>query len=329
MKVALLFFIALICGTYAINDEDAIQKWSQFQKTFGRSYRSSLEERRRFAIFKDNLESIEAHNELYKQGKTTYEQGINQFADWTVEEFKEYVDRGKVQRRPLLRASSFNRTAGFTAPTSIDWRAKNAVTSVKNQGYTCASCWAFSAAAAVESQLAIHKGDLVDLSPQNIVDCTLYYSGGCSGGLIEHGLDYIQYSGIETLADYPYTGVEGQCNANAQKVHAQISSYVTLPPKNEQALQEALATVGPVAVSVDSTMALKSYMGGILQDDLCNEDHLNHAVLAVGYGSEDGVEYYIIKNSWGSYWGEDGYFRISRNANNKCGVATEGFYPVL
>jgi len=327
MKVVLAFLLAAVVCAHAIQDDDVLRKWSEFQATYGKTYRSPVEARKRLAIFKDNLNEIEQHNALYKQGKTSYTKGVNQFADWTKNEFVQYVNKG-LTNKPSIVGTTFNSTKGFIAPQSVDWRSKNVVTGVKDQG-GCGSCWSFSSTGAVEGQLGI-RGNLVSLSEQNLMDCSWDQGNmGCGGGLMTAAFDYIEQNGIMSEADYPYEEYDGSCRADASKIVTKISNYVNIPAGSESALQQAVAIQGPVSVAIDATFELQLYDSGILNDLTCSRASLNHGVLLVGYGSENGQDYYIVKNSWGASWGEKGYFRLSRDRSNECGIASMATYPVL
>ncbi|XP_044758256.1 procathepsin L-like [Coccinella septempunctata] len=327
MKVVLAFLFAAVVCAHAIQDDEVLRKWSEFQSTYGKTYRSPVEARKRLSIFRNNLNEIEQHNALFEQGKTTYTKGVNQFADWTRDEFVQYVNKG-LATKPKVVGSIFNSTKGFVAPQSVDWRTKNVVTEVKDQG-GCGSCWSFSATGSLEGQLGM-KGNLVSLSEQNLVDCSWDQGNmGCNGGLMTAAFDYVKDNGIERESDYPYEEDDRSCRADPSKVVTKLSSYVNIPSGSESDLMEAVATVGPISVAIDATFDLQLYDSGILNDETCSSVSLNHGVLLVGYGSENGQNYYIVKNSWGASWGEQGFFRLNRNGRNQCGIASMATYPVL
>lgn len=217
-------------------------------------------------------------------------------------------------------------------PKSVDWRKKGAVTSIKEQGH-CGSCWAFAAAGSLEAQKYRKTGRLVSLSVQNLVDC-LKTDGKrkCSGRTIHAAFDYLKRNdGIESEKTYPYKAVGGSCKYDPRDSAVSIRKYVVIPEDNEKALQEAIATVGPIAVGIDAShKSFQFYSSGIYREPKCNPDDIDHAMLVVGYGTDKhGKDYYILKNSWGTDWGENGYMRIARNRNNSCGIASNGVYPVI
>lgn len=196
----------------------------------------------------------------------------------------------------------FNGTADTVVPNSIDWRTKGAVTDVKNQG-RCGSCWAFSSTGSLEGQHFVKTGKLVALSEQNLIDCSRFYgSRGCQGGWMQQAFTYVQRNrGIDTEELYPYRGVNGFCRYNSRNSTAAIKGVVSIPEGNEDKLKEAIGTVGPVSVSIDASHAsFQHYANGIYHESNCNAQNLDHAVLAVGYGTDDkGNDYYLVKNSWG------------------------------
>ncbi|NWU88087.1 CATS protein, partial [Onychorhynchus coronatus] len=195
----------------------------------------------------------------------------------------------------------------------------------------CGSCWAFSAVGALEAQVKLKTGNLVSLSAQNLVDCSgMYGNKGCAGGFMTEAFQYIiDNHGIESEESYPYTAQNGTCRYNASASAASCSRYVELPPGDEAALRDAVATVGPVAVAIDATRpSFFLYRAGVYDDPQCTQE-VNHGVLVVGYGSLDNKEFWLVKNSWGVWFGDSGYIRMARNASNRCGIASYASYPVV
>ncbi|XP_030896468.1 cathepsin K [Leptonychotes weddellii] len=215
------------------------------------------------------------------------------------------------------------------APDSIDYRKKGYVTPVKNQGQ-CGSCWAFSSVGALEGQLKKKTGKLLNLSPQNLVDC-VSENDGCGGGYMTNAFQYVQKNrGIDSEDAYPYVGQDESCMYNPTGKAAKCRGYREIPVGNEKALKRAVARVGPVSVAIDASLtSFQFYSKGVYYDENCNSDNLNHAVLAVGYGIQKGNKHWIIKNSWGENWGNKGYILMARNKNNACGIANLASFPKM
>ncbi|XP_057683219.1 cathepsin S, ortholog 1 isoform X2 [Corythoichthys intestinalis] len=218
-----------------------------------------------------------------------------------------------------------------TLPRSLDWRTKGLVSPVQDQGI-CGSCWAFSSLGALEGQMKKRTGNLVPLSPQNLLDCSSVDGNhGCRGGYITKAYRYvIRNRGVDSERFYPYERQSGKCRYSPKGKAGYCSNFRVLPGGDERALKATLADVGPLAVAVNAMLpSFHLYRGGIYDDPDCEAKFINHAVLLVGYGSDRGREFWLLKNSWGSAWGEDGFIRISRNRNNVCGVANFAVYPQL
>nr|XP_023020443.1 cathepsin L1-like [Leptinotarsa decemlineata] len=324
MKFFIIFFFAL-AATEALGDKE---KWQNFKINFSKSYQNVVEEKRRFNIFLSNLLRIEEHNQNFSRGLSTYEMGVNKFADLTPEEFMErFRPLRKTKPKFLSEQAKFNFDGDL--PAEVDWTKRGAVTEVKSQG-SCGSCWAFSTTGSVESHNFIKTGKLISLSEQQLVDCVKNNSG-CGGGWMDIALEYIEADGIMLEDDYPYEERNTTCRFNNSKAAVRIKSYKAIKKNDEIDLQKAVALEGPVSVAVEVTVAFQLYARGILNDPQCKntEGDLTHAVLVTGYGSQDGKDYWIVKNSWGAEYGMDGYLRMSRNADNQCGIATRASYPVL
>ena len=289
----------------------------------------------RHGIFLDNLRKIDAHNAEHGR---SFKMKMNQFGHLTAKEWHDTYTGGFAgQRKSRMLRSSIsdeNIVRIKRLPKSVDWTTAGAVTEVKNQG-TCGSCWTFSAVGAIEGAIAINGGPLQNLSMQQIVDCD---SGGdgCNGGLMDQAFQWEQTNGgLCSLDDYPYTsgktGMQGdKCLANQCQLipDSKVVSYTDVL-STDHALMSALAKQ-PVAVAIEADQStFQFYSSGVLTSQ-CGSN-LDHGVLVVGYGtSEDDIDYYKIKNSWGTTWGEDGYIRLERGGaqeKGQCGVLSSPSYP--
>ncbi|KAL6651597.1 hypothetical protein ACP70R_010522 [Stipagrostis hirtigluma subsp. patula] len=298
----------------------------------GRASNALGEYERRFRAFWDNLRFVHAHNA--RAGGHGYRLGLNRFADLTNDEFRAAYLGGSLAGR-ARNATVGDRYrhggAGEALPESVDWRKSGAVAPVKNQG-RCGSCWAFSAVGAVEGVNKIVTGELVTLSEQELVDCSKNgQNSGCNGGMMDDAFAFIaRNGGIDTDKDYPYTGRDGRCDLGkkSRKV-VSIDGFEDVPRFDERSLQKAVAHQ-PVAVAIEAGgREFQLYESGVFTG-ACGTS-LDHGVVAVGYGTEDGKDYWIVRNSWGADWGEGGYIRMERNVSaraGKCGIAMEASYPV-
>lgn len=236
----------------------------------------------------------------------------NKFADWTKDEL-EAILGSRGQRMPGM-LSSIQTLPKHQLPSTVDWRESGVVSPVKDQG-GCGSCWAFAATETVESAYAVASGNLIELAPQTYVSCMANPdqcggSGGCQGAIAELAFNYTVEKGIAAADDFPYTARNSKCVDYTPAV--KVDGYVTLPANDADSLATALATVGPVAVSVAASQ-FSLYGGGIFNGCTGSTGaEINHAVQAVGYSAD----FWLIRNSWGSNWGEGGYIRLSRVQDN-------------
>lgn len=306
---------------------DYHHEFQSFIRKYEKNYTSEAEYNIRYNNFVNNLNHINQHNSHIPE--YSYSLGINQFADMTVPEWRRiYLS----SIRPTLRTEHVHKYLEQDVnnlPSSMDWRANGWVTDVKDQGQ-CGSCWAFSAVGAMEGQHANVTGNLTSLSEQNLVDCITNGCFGCSGGWMNVAMEWVVNNGIESEEAYPYQGVDGQCVFNKSDSAANFSKVVNITQDDVNGLFHATATVGPISVAIDAEDDMMMYASGIYQSNTCSTTQLDHGVLVVGYGmTNDGKKYYIIKNSWNTNWGMDGYIYWSRDIPNMCGIAHAASYPVV
>ncbi|XP_018620342.2 cathepsin S-like [Scleropages formosus] len=325
-----LFCAAVFGPAAALISSDLDLHWQMWKSKHDKSYQDQADDLLRRQIWEKNLRLIALHNLEASMGMHTYDLSMNHLGDMTSEEIIATLTGIHVPSDLQRKSSAFVGSSGAALPDSIDWREKGYVTAVKNQG-ACGSCWAFSAAGALEGQLMKTQGKLVDLSPQNLVDCSSKYGNkGCHGGFMTRAFHYvIDNKGIDSDASYPYTGHDDQCKYNAANRAANCTSYHFVSEGDEEALKEAVATIGPISVAIDATQPkFAFYRSGIYDDPGCTQK-VNHGVLVVGYGTLNGVDYWLVKNSWGQYFGDQGYIRMARNKNDQCGIALYACYPVM
>ena len=287
-----------------------------FVSEYGKSYGTIAEYQFRSDIFKNALKEIEEHN---KSGLHTHSLGINEFSDWTAAEMKVMLGT-----KPELNTTTQPYTIldDSNLPDSIDWRTKGAVTPVKNQG-RCGSCWAFSSTGAIEGTVFMEEKKLYSFSEQELIDCsTKWGNHGCHGGLMDNAFRYLKDHGIEQESDYQYTAKDGSCKYDESKIVTRVSQFHDVARNNLSQVKAALAT-RPLSVAIEADQPIfQRYKSGVISKGCGNR--LDHGVLAVGYGTENGQEYILVKNSWGAAWGDKGYVKI---APDQCGILEVVSYP--
>jgi cathepsin L len=352
MKAAVLAFIAVIgsvCSSkIAWNSEfdlvdlarmDVKDTWNSWKLEFGKNYVNVDEEFTKFGVF---IESMQKVAKLNSDGFETARFRLNQFSDLTSEEFRNYVHGPKgacysgqlKSKLPLLNkleSKLVNSNVGAN-PTSVDWTTKGVVTPVKNQG-NCGSCWSFSATGSTECRYAIATGTLNSLSEQQLVDCSKSYGNlGCAGGEMDAAFQYIEATGgLCTESEYPYTASDGTCKSSSCGTYYDpIKTYTDVTKRDESALETATVS-GCVSVAIEADQtAFQYYSSGILTGN-CGTN-LDHGVLVVGYGVSGTQEYWKVKNSWGTSWGEAGYVLICKDCDKngdqgECGINDDPSYP--
>lgn len=312
--------------------------WEDFKRKFGKNYDDVNGEAKRLEIFQRNMDFIEAEN---AKG-LSYQLGWNQFTDLTGDEFAAQhmgyrMPKDLYPEAPFLGNHTWN---GEALPSSVDWTAKGAVTPVKNQGQ-CGSCWAFSTTGAIEGANQIANGNLVSLSEQQFVDCPHGFPPtlGCKGGSMSAGFGYAHNAALCTEASYPYEAKDGSCRTSGCTIglaKGKVSGYKGLAPisriipASENAMMSAVAQQ-PVSIALEADKDIfQHYKSGVLSGS-CGSS-LDHGVLVVGYGTDSSAgDYWKVKNSWGSTYGESGYVRLARGkgAGGECGLLLSPSYPVV
>jgi C1A family cysteine protease len=321
-------FIVLCLATLALSAPLALEEqWQKWKLQHGKSYSNDVEESMRRAVWFRSYHYIQEHN---SQTSNSFQLALNSLSDMTHEEYlSDYLTPQTAQvSEGVPHEVAFN----VTYPYSLDWRMKGFVTEVKDQG-TCSSSWAFSATGALEGQLYKATRQQISLSEQQLLDCSINFGNkGCSGGVSTNAFMYVnRCGGICRESAYPYLGYVYYCADQHCSSTVTCAGFSTLPSGSENSLLDAVYNIGPISVTVDaSSIQFQYYTSGIYCDTSCSQSNLNHAMLVVGYGTDEstGVDYWIIKNSWGRSWGSNGYMKMIRN-KNMCGVATAASYPIL
>eukprot|EP01061_Rhynchopus_euleeides_P017436 TRINITY_DN28_c0_g1_i10.p2 TRINITY_DN28_c0_g1~~TRINITY_DN28_c0_g1_i10.p2 ORF type:complete len:424 (+),score=154.93 TRINITY_DN28_c0_g1_i10:1087-2358(+) len=312
--------------TIRAHNSDATQSWKMGLNEFADWKEEEVTQKRKGLSKRRMTGKLETH-------RTPAHFAVPDAVDWRNHSVNEEV----VQKRTGLNRASAKAKGGSRVtlamegdvPVSMDWREKeNIVTPVKNQG-SCGSCWAFSATEALESAAAIATGKLQVLGPQQMVSCTenpnqCGGTGGCAGATQPLGLNYTAQAGLSLEVDYPYTAKTGTCEKSKIKPAVGNKGVAELTSNDYNSLIHAVATAGPVAVSVAANWVL--YEGGVYSNAKCGYE-VDHGVVVVGYGTDAaaGHDYWIVRNSWGASWGESGYIRLARFGDGKepCGMDNE------
>jgi len=344
MQIKVLIALAIIgyaAAAAPIGESEYSTLWNEFKSEHAKEYATVEEHDSRFSTFKDNVDFIMTHNSRSDEHGFTV--GINQFADMSKVEFKKVMLTYQAQNKKANNVEIFDES---TTADSMDWVAKGAVTPVKNQGQ-CGSCWAFSTTGSTEGAYQIATGKLMSFSEQELVDCAGSYGNqGCNGGLMDDGFKYLETKGDASESTYSYTGKTGTCSTSKQSktaLGAGIVSSFNDVHSTEAQLRAAL-NIGPVSVAIEADQSgFQFYKSGVFSGT-CGTT-LDHGVLAVGYGTEGGKDYWNVKNSWGVGWGDEGYIKLARTvkaksgrrllggkgggADGECGILKQASYPVI
>ena len=325
MKLGLVG-LGLALAAASLSADFVHNEFQAFTQQYDRVY-SRQEFPVRYQIFRENLEKIIQHNE---EGHS-YTLGINEFADWTFEEFT---------AKRLMAPQNCSATGGANLrlpdpylPEFVNWTARGVVQEVKNQMH-CGSCWAFSTIGTLEAHWALytHQPPL-NLSEQQLVDCAGNFNNfGCNGGLPSQAFEYIHYAGgVTSEEEYPYTALDGTCRTDLPLYASVPFGSANITYQDEDELAAAVAYIGPVSIAFQVLPDFMHYSGGVYNNVTCSNSpaNVNHAVVAVGYdASNPDSQYWIVKNSWGAAWGLQGYFWIQKGSN-RCGLADCASFPLL
>ena len=301
-----------LASTISVNSS-YMNKYVDYLKHFQKDFNYD-----NFLTFKKNVKMIEKHN----AENNSYDLEINHLSDQVIS----FTNILYQPSNTTYQGETFN----TTLPVSIDWREKDIITNVKNQGH-CGSCWSFSATGAIEAVHALSTGNLLNISEQQLIDCSdTYGNQGCNGGSMDNAFKYVIDNGLCSENEYPYIGESGECQTCKSVVN--ISDYKDVIPNDEGILKKVVHQQ-PVSVAIQANLpSFQAYKSGIYSDPSCGKQ-LDHGVLIVGYGHDlfHNMDYWIVKNSWGPHWGEKGYIRIQRNIDQDsglCGIAMQPSIPI-
>mmetsp|Transcript_20116 Transcript_20116/g.28288 ORF Transcript_20116/g.28288 Transcript_20116/m.28288 type:complete len:348 (+) Transcript_20116:21-1064(+) len=343
------FFSLVMMGAFAQYDDVLEANFKVWVQKHKKQYQGTPEFERRLLIFKDNAEIVRNHNEAFANNQTTWTMGLEgPFADLSASEFE------SLHLQTPQNCSATHHSSAVSAvqpealkdlPTSVDWRTKGVVTPVKNQGQ-CGSCWTFSTTGCLEAHWCLHKNrdcsQWTGLAEQQLVDCAQAFNNfGCDGGLPSQAFEYVRYNdGLDTEESYPYTAKDGSCKFDKKNVGATVKDVHNITAYDENGIVEAVANTGPVSIAFQVASDFRLYTHGVYdsynattKQPVCKSgpSDVNHAVLVVGYGvtgDSPSVPFHIIKNSWGTSWGMEGYFWMVRG-KNMCGISDCASYPIV
>lgn len=321
-------FAQFLNGVKPLDEETMVNMWMQFDQEFTSPKLNVVGYEARSLVFNQNVQAIIEHN----KGTSSWKKGINMYSDMTEEEFFEHFNIKAIGDGQECSATSKRQSVASPPmrPAEVDWRTRGLVSPVKNQG-KCGSCWTFSTVGTLEAHELIAYGNFTSLAEQQLVDCAGDFDNhGCNGGLPSHAFEYIRYAGgISTEQDYPYFATNRNCTVDPDTFALAVDQSVNITAGDEEELADAIFGHGPVSIAFQVVQGFKDYLSGTYSSDVCKNGpgDVNHAVVAVGYGTDsEGVDYWIVKNSWGTSWGNQGYFNIKRGVN-MCGVAECNSFP--
>ena len=318
----------------------------------GRKHASLLEYRHRLGLFKENSMTIQTHNAAGK----SYTMAMNKFGDWTREEFlavmlpkhgkkarnDNFAEAQGLEHHKKLEKHEFPYQPMVDVsriPSTVDWRGTGADSGVKDQA-DCGSCWAFGSVGALESAWFLATGHAVKFSEQQVMDCSWGYvpdredaASACDGGDAYTGVGHVvEAGGVAFLHNYQYLGQNDYCREDSRDIKGgKFAGFARIPRFNDSALMEAVYTRGPITVSLDASQdSFTFYSSGVYYDTQCmwKPADLDHSMMLVGYGTDSAGDYWLIKNSWSTHWGDNGYIKVARDGRG-CGASTDAMYAVV
>ena len=323
LKTAIILLLSLTGVYNLINYNDGL-KIHCFIHECNFDLNNATEFEYRKNVYRSNLDFINEHNSNHNN---TFKLGLNKYSTLTNEEYKNLLGFSQITLSDFTCDDMTSYLPNSHDDVNFDWVSSGNVTSVKNQGQ-CGSCWAFSATGAYETWYSIHNNALYDFSEQELVDCDTE-DNGCNGGLMTSAFKYIANNGLCLLSEYKYDALQNKCLSETCKhlTNNLPTGCYNVPSGNNLLLKNAAQqTAVSIAIEADSQY-FQLYRSGILNNDVKCGTNLDHGVLLVGYGHDEklGLDYWLVKNSWGSSWGENGYVRLLRSSSEHddglCGIA--------
>lgn len=327
------------------NLKEMITSFEKFEQDYNKNYDNEESRTAHFKIFVKNVEYINNFNAKSKN----VELAINEFADIHPEHFAKTRLGLNAKKPDMMRKFNSAHLGTFTAdpnvkvPSSVNWVEKGAVTPVKNQGQ-CGSCWSFSTTGALEGRWQILTGKLCSMSEQQFVDCDTEHDHGCNGGLMDYAFEFAENNALCSEESFPYTAKGEKCPADLKcdvcVPKGSVTGFQDVESNSVEAMEQAVAA-GPVSVAVEADQGVfQFYKKGVVTSAECGQQ-LDHGVLTVGYGTytpensetAEGIDYWLVKNSWGPSWGEDGYLKIAKklsiSGKSECGILSQPSFPVM
>ncbi|XP_017046567.1 procathepsin L [Drosophila ficusphila] len=329
----LQLLLPLILVNFAMAQEVSDEEWAKYKAQYNKHYIFNDNYHR--GIYSRRVQAVAENNKLYEEKKVGFKMRINKLSDIDQSVLSSF--RTHVKMPPDTGSNSVTKTPSYKhydeITEGIDWRQYGYMSPVEDQGSDCQSCWAFSSSGCMEAHLAKKTGKLEPLSPKHLMDCVPPPSNGCERGWVTLAFKYARNHAIKSKESYPYNPHKDTCPFENDNSTGILSGHVTMNNYDEKEMAEVVYNIGPVTASIDHLHEeFTEYQSGVLNIPDCRKERrrLTHSMLVVGFGTDpDWGDYWLIKNSYGTTWGEKGYVRLARNANNSCGIASYPQYPIL